>query len=131
MKRNQFVQDALVVGGVSLVFYKLIQLLRHVDLRDEVVLITGGSRGLGLLLVREFARQGCHVVMCARVQEELDQAQTQLQEWGVTADSIVCDVTDEAEVDGMIEVIMQMFGRVDTVINNAGTIQVGPIESTI
>jgi len=130
MKRNQFVQDALVVGGVSLVFYKLIQLLRHVDLRDEVVLITGGSRGLGLLLVREFARQGCHVVMCARVQEELDQAQTQLQEWGVTADSIVCDVTDEAEVDGMIEVIMQMFGRVDTVVNNAGTIQVGPIEST-
>jgi short-subunit dehydrogenase len=130
MKRNQWLQEVLTVGGIALALYKLIQLSQRTNLRDEVLLVTGASRGLGLLLVREFARQGCHVVMCARVQEELDQAQEQLREWGVTADEVVCDITDEAEVDGMIEIIMQMFGRVDTIVNNAGTIQVGPIEST-
>jgi len=130
MKRNQWIREVATVGGIALALYKLIQSSRRANLRDEVVLVTGGSRGLGLLLVREFARQGCHVVMCARVQEELDQAQEQLHEWGVKADEVICDITDEGEVDGMIDVIMQMFGRVDTVVNNAGTIQVGPIEST-
>jgi NAD(P)-dependent dehydrogenase (short-subunit alcohol dehydrogenase family) len=99
------------------------------DLRGQIVLITGASRGLGLLLAREFARQGCEVIICARVQAELDQAQAQLEQWGVKALALLGDVSDQTEVNGLIETIMQQYGRVDILVNNAGTIQVTPIQS--
>lgn len=98
-------------------------------MRGEVALVTGSSRGLGLLLARELARQGCQVVICARVQEELDQAQAQLRAWDVEVFAMLCDVSDQTQVNGMIEIIMQRYGRVDILVNNAGTIQVGPIQS--
>jgi len=102
---------------------------RRSDLRGQVVLITGGSRGLGLLLAREFARQSCQVIICARLQDELEKAQARLRAWGVGAFALICDVSDQSEVNSMVETIRQRYGRVDILVNNAGTIQVTPIQS--
>jgi len=127
MKR-QLLQGIALVSGV-ITAYTFLKTSHTSDLHGQVALITGGSRGLGLLLAREFARQGCQVVICARVQEELDQAQAQLGEWGVEVFALLCDVSEQAQVNGMVETLLQRYGRVDILVNNAGTIQVTPIES--
>lgn len=127
MKR-QVLQGITVMSGV-MTAYAFFKASRAANLRGQIALVTGGSRGLGLLLAREFARLGCEVIICARVQEELEQAQVQLREWGVEAFALLCDVSDQAQVDGMIETVMQRYGRVDILVNNAGTIQVTPIQS--
>jgi NAD(P)-dependent dehydrogenase (short-subunit alcohol dehydrogenase family) len=120
---------ATALFGIMMIGRALRSRASGADLHGQVVLITGASRGLGLLLAREFARQGCGVIICARVQEELDQAQAQLQQWGVGVVALLCDVSDQAEVNGMIETVLERYGHVDILVNNAGTIQVTPIQS--
>jgi NAD(P)-dependent dehydrogenase (short-subunit alcohol dehydrogenase family) len=115
--------------GLGLVAREVVQRLREADLRDEVALITGGSRGLGLLLARELAKEGCRLVICARDQGELRRAREDLEARGAQVLDVSCDVADRAQVDRMIEQATSRFGGVDTVINNAGIIQVGPIQT--
>src|SRR4051794_9626823 len=71
---------------------------REFDLRDRTVLITGGSRGLGLVLAREFARQGASLVLCARDAEELERARSDLADRGARVLAFPCDVTNEGQV---------------------------------
>jgi NAD(P)-dependent dehydrogenase (short-subunit alcohol dehydrogenase family) len=99
------------------------------DLAGSVVLITGGSRGLGLLLAREFASQGCRIVICARDEVQLREAERQLRSEGVLVHAIPCDVSRPAEVEAMVWDATRRFGRIDVLVNNAGIIQVGPVES--
>jgi NAD(P)-dependent dehydrogenase (short-subunit alcohol dehydrogenase family) len=99
------------------------------DLRDKVVLITGGSRGLGLVLAREAGRQGAHVAICARDAEELVRARADLRGRGVHLFAIPCDVTDREQVDETVRAVERHFGRLDVLINNAGVIEVGPVET--
>src|SRR6201994_3305651 len=66
------------------------------NLRGEVAVITGASRGLGLLLAGELARRGCRLVICSRDAAELDRAAAQLREAGADVTAVACDVTDEA-----------------------------------
>ena len=94
------------------------------DIRGKVVLITGGSRGLGLQLAREFASEGCSIAICARDEEELARACED-----VPAFSVRCDVTNRDDVANMIREVTARFGRIDILVNNAGVIQAGPIES--
>jgi NAD(P)-dependent dehydrogenase (short-subunit alcohol dehydrogenase family) len=101
---------------------------RH-SLAGQVALIAGGSRGLGFLLAREFARQGCRIVICARDQEELDRAAADLARDGADATAIQCDITDREQVRRLISLARSRFGYVDIVCNVAGTIQVGPVET--
>jgi short-subunit dehydrogenase len=96
------------------------------DLRGRVVLIKGGSRGLGFALARAFSRKGCPVVLCARDAEQLARASRQLEAEGAQVLTIPCDVSDRKQVSGMMQQIMQTMGRVDILVNNAGVIQVGP-----
>lgn len=117
---------ALIVGASS-VINRLFRSWRKEDLRGEVVLITGGSRGLGLLLAQEFAREGCRVAICARDEAELDGARAVLNVPDLL--TVVCDVSDGRQVAEMIERVMSHFGRIDILVNNAGVIQVGPIWS--
>jgi NAD(P)-dependent dehydrogenase (short-subunit alcohol dehydrogenase family) len=99
------------------------------SLRGQVVLITGGSRGLGLSLAREFARRGCRIAICARNPEELRNAKRDLERRGVEVLTIECDVGDENQVEGTVARALEHYGRVDILVNNAGEIQVGPVES--
>ena len=98
------------------------------DLKDKTVLITGGSRGLGLVMAREFAREGSRLVLCARDEQELDQARLDLEKRGAEVMVVSCDVTNQHDVKAMIAAVYTRFGAVDVLVNNAGVIQVGPLE---
>ena len=98
------------------------------DLKDKTVLITGGSRGLGLVMAREFAREGSRLVLCARDEQELDQARHDLEKLGAEVMVVPCDVRNTNDVNEMIAAVNSRFGAVDVLVNNAGVIQVGPLE---
>ncbi len=98
------------------------------DLKDKTVLITGGSRGLGLVMAREFAREGARLVLCARDEQELDQARLDLEKLGAEVMTARCDVTNRHDVMAIVANIYTRFGSIDVLINNAGVIQVGPLE---
>jgi len=98
------------------------------SLRNQTVLITGGSRGLGLALAHSFAREGCRIAICARDTVELEAARRDLH-LGDDLLALECDVTDRAQVDAAIEHASRRFGGIDVLVNNAGEIQVGPVES--
>src|SRR5215208_5909914 len=82
--------------GLGLVGRELFRWLREADLRGQVALITGGSRGLGLLLARELADQGCRLVICARDEAELARAREDLEGRGAEVLTVPCDVADRA-----------------------------------
>jgi NAD(P)-dependent dehydrogenase (short-subunit alcohol dehydrogenase family) len=110
---------------------------RAYDFQDKVVLITGGSRGLGLVLARQALRQRAHVAICARDTLELGRAREELELERALNDlgqgegrvlTVPCDVTVREQVQVMVHTVQQHFGRIDVLINNAGMIQVGPAE---
>lgn len=98
------------------------------DLRGKTALITGSSRGLGFLLAREYAREGCRVVICARDEGELDVARDALRDEGASVLAVTCDVSNEFEVRALVDEATRHFGGVDILVNNAGVIQMGPVE---
>src|SRR3954453_4518079 len=108
-------------------------LLRRTDdddsVRGQVVLITGGSRGLGLSLAREFARRGCRIAICARDAAELSDARRDLERRGAEVLTLQCDVGDQSQVEAMAARVLEYYGHVDVLVNNAGEIQVGPVQS--
>ena len=99
------------------------------DLRGAVALVTGGSRGLGLALSRELARQGCRLAICARDQTELEAARADLERSGAEVLAVPCDVADPAQVAAMVEAVTRHYGRIDILINNAGIMVVAPVET--
>jgi short-subunit dehydrogenase len=101
----------------------------HDDLHGEVAVVTGASRGLGLLLARELAGQGCPLVICARDAAELERAADELRAAGAEVTTVACDVTDEATPQLLIDTAVQRYGRLDILLSNAGVIQVGPVQA--
>jgi NAD(P)-dependent dehydrogenase (short-subunit alcohol dehydrogenase family) len=97
------------------------------DIRGEAAIVTGASRGLGLLLARELAQHGCPLLICARDAAELDRAAAELRAAGAEVTAVACDVTDEVAPQQLIETAIERYGRVDIVVSNAGIIQVGPV----
>jgi short-subunit dehydrogenase len=97
------------------------------DIRGEVAIVTGASRGLGLLLAGELARHGCPLVICARDAAELDRAAAELRAAGAEVTALAADVTDESVPQRLVDTAIERYGRVDIVVSNAGIIQVGPV----
>jgi NAD(P)-dependent dehydrogenase (short-subunit alcohol dehydrogenase family) len=116
-------------GGLYYLGWKIVQHVRRADIRGQVVLITGGSRGLGLLLARQFARQGCRIAVCARDEEELERARVDLAPLGAEVAVHRCDVADRDRVEAMVAAVVERFGTIDVVVNNAGIFQVGPFDA--
>jgi NAD(P)-dependent dehydrogenase (short-subunit alcohol dehydrogenase family) len=110
----------LGIAGLGWLGYTALQRWRQEDVHGEVVLITGGSRGLGLALAREFARVGCRLVLCARDAQELERARHDLAQRGAEVLAVPCDVSDREQVNHLIAQATQRFGRVDILVNNAG-----------
>jgi len=119
---------AATAGGVLLAARAAARAWSAYDLRGRTVLVTGGSRGLGLVLARELAREGARLAICARDEAELERARAELAAWGTELLAVPCDVTNPDDVQTMVDAVRRRFGRVDVLINNAGIIQVGPIE---
>ena len=115
----------LIAG--SAILYKLLK--PKFDFENKVILITGGSRGLGLVLAREFASRGAKIAICARDREELQRAKEDLESRGAEVFDVICDVRQQAQVEEMIADVRSRFGAIDILINNAGVIQVGPLEA--
>ncbi len=97
--------------------------------RDKVVLITGGSRGLGLALAFHLGSRGCRLALNARSQDELNEACRRLAEKSIEAAPFAADISHAAETKPLIEQVIQHFGRIDILINDAGLIQVAPLDS--
>ncbi len=112
----------LAVGARSIVRGRM-----GLDLREQVVLITGSSRGLGLAMAEEFARQGAHVVLCGRQTEPLARARDRVADLGARVLAVTCDVSQRDQVDQLVQQAVAHFGRVDVLVNNAGVITVGPL----
>lgn len=124
---NSQVKTLLGVAAGGLVGREVLRRLRAADLHNQVALITGSSRGLGFLLAREFAREGCRIVICAREEAELRQAQEELEREGAEVLAVPCDVGDRAQVEHLVEQARRRFGQIDILVTNAGIIQVGPL----
>lgn len=99
------------------------------ELAGETVLITGGSRGLGLALAEEFAQAGARIAICARDEQELMRARQHLERLGVEVCAVACDVSKPEQVEHLINSVQQQLGPIDVLVNNAGVIAVGPLLS--
>src|SRR5688572_8226884 len=130
---NEGLKDALklaAAGAVACLAARAVyRRVGGYDFEGKTVLITGGSRGLGLVLARRFAAEGANVAVCARDPRELERARADLAGRGASVFAFPCDVTDRSQVRELVEVVKRHFGRVDVLVNNAGVIQVGPLET--
>jgi NAD(P)-dependent dehydrogenase (short-subunit alcohol dehydrogenase family) len=119
----------LAIGAAAAVLAApiVVRRLRRLDLDGRVALITGGSRGLGLLIAEEMGRQGARVSILARGPEELQAAEHRLRSEGIEVLALQADVRDRDEVTRAVERTADHWGRLDVVVNNAGVITVGPL----
>jgi len=101
----------------------------RVELRGKVVLLTGGSRGLGLELARVLAGRGARLALVARDDEELARARDELRGRGAEVETFSCDVRFQDQVQRTVREVLERFGEVDVLVNNAGVIQIGPQET--
>lgn len=99
-----------------------------IDFSGKSVVITGGSRGLGLVMARQLAAEGANLTLLARHEDELKRAEQDVTSHGGQVLALTCDVRDQEEVERAIQQVIARFGRVDVLINNAGVIAVGPVE---
>jgi len=97
--------------------------------KNKTVLITGGSRGLGLEIARILAAEGAYLSLVARNASTLEVARRELDEIGHRTLVVPCDIRDQKEVERAVRETVDSFGRLDVLVNNAGVIQVGPFDS--
>ena len=126
--------NALMIGGAvgigalwALTLWR--KQRRQFDFSGKVVLITGGSRGLGLVLARQLAKAGAKLAICSRDAAELERARTDLEKDGAEVFTGLCDVRNQDTVDEFVAAADGHFGRIDALVNNAGVIQVAPLEN--
>ncbi|HWZ78834.1 MAG TPA: SDR family oxidoreductase [Candidatus Sulfotelmatobacter sp.] len=98
------------------------------DLTGRVAIVTGGSIGLGRQMAEGLAEMGADLVLCARKEERCHQAAEELQQLGVKAIALGCDVKNPDSIQEMVEATLSMFGRIDVLINNAGISWGAPVE---
>jgi len=98
------------------------------DLTGRVAIITGGSVGLGRQMAEGLAEMGANLVLCARKKERCQQAAEELQPLGVKTLALGCDVKDPGSIQEVVDATLSQFGRIDVLINNAGTSWGAPVE---
>ncbi len=101
----------------------------YFDLTGQVALVTGCSTGLGVQMAKALANQGAKIVALARRENMIKQVAEEIAaEYGVETFYVPCDITDTDKVNAAVDAIMEKFGRIDILINNAGTGAVAPAE---
>ncbi|MGH8095523.1 MAG: SDR family NAD(P)-dependent oxidoreductase [Chthoniobacterales bacterium] len=117
------------LAGIGLASWAVSRLLRNdFSFAGKSVVVTGGSRGLGLAIARRIAQEGGRLALLARDEEELARACGELRALGAEALAVPCDLLDRGQSLGAIETVMDRYGAIDVLINNAGIIEIGPLE---
>lgn len=120
---------ALTVAGLALAAWGIQRASRPCfSFAGKVCLITGGSRGLGLVLARQICAKGGRVALLARDVDELGRAHNELRQGGGEVVIVPCDLLDRAQTEEAVRQVIRHFGAIDVLINNAGVIEVGPLE---
>ena len=99
----------------------------YFDLKGQVAVVTGCSTGLGVQMAKALANQGCNIVAVARRQNLIDEVAKEIHDtFGVETMAISCDITNTEKVEETVKAVYDRFGRIDILINNAGTGAVAP-----
>ncbi|ADO70096.1 SDR family NAD(P)-dependent oxidoreductase [Stigmatella aurantiaca] len=99
------------------------------ELAGKVVLVTGGSEGLGAAVCARLVREGAHVALCARNAQRLEATAATLRSQGGQVFALPTDVTSPAELERFVEAAHARWGRVDALVNNAGSAAAGPFST--
>jgi len=130
-RKDALVAAGLAAGGVLMgaaLAAEARRVRRAIELDGQAALVTGGSRGLGLLIARELGQQGAGVVLMARDQTELDRAEQKLRAEGLEISTFAGDVSRPEDARRAVETTVSRYGAIDILVNNAGIITVGPLE---
>ena len=101
----------------------------YFDLKGQVAIVTGCSGGLGVQMAKALANQGANIVVVARRQNLIEEVANNIsKEFGVETLPVRCDITSTEQVEAMVDTVLEKFGKVDILINNAGTGAVAPAE---
>jgi short-subunit dehydrogenase len=124
-------QQKVLLGAATALVVRAVQ--RRIQTRHrftgQSVVITGGSRGLGLILARELAAEGARLTLLGRDRATLAEAADELAlDYDVDILAIPGDISDREHAANVIERVIDRYGRIDVLINNAGIIQIGPYE---
>ena len=104
----------------------------YFDLKGQCAIVTGCSTGLGVQMAEALANQGCNIVVVARRQNLIEEVASKIKEtYGVDTLAVPCDITDTESVEKMVSAAYDKFGRIDILINNAGTGAVAPAVKTV
>src|SRR5438128_6756957 len=124
------IRVVLFAGALLFVAWIIARIIRtaRYPLHDKVVLITGGSRGLGLVLARHVCARGGKVALIARDPDELARAKADLAQRGGAVLTVQSDLLDAGQIESAVQKIIDRFGKIDVLINNAGIIEVCPLE---
>ena len=119
---------ALGMAAGTVVAAKVWRATRAIEFAGMTIVIFGGSRGLGLVMARELGAEGARIVLVARNEDNLERAEADLRDRGIAVTTVPCDVRQRTQVDAAIERVIREHGIIDVLVNDAGTIQVGPLE---
>lgn len=115
-----------LAAGAGLLLAAAARRARRIDLRGRVVMITGGGRGLGLAIAREFLQRGCRLAICGRDGQVIARATEELRRQGADVFGAACDASVPEQVNAFVAQVLERFGTIDVLVNNAGQCFVGP-----
>jgi NAD(P)-dependent dehydrogenase (short-subunit alcohol dehydrogenase family) len=117
-------------GALLIALWLMVRLFQtsRFSFRNKVALITGGSRGLGLAIARQICEQGGRVAILARDADELARAKAELAARGGDVLPVPCDLIDRTQIQSAVQQTLERFGQIDILINNAGIVEIGPLE---
>jgi NAD(P)-dependent dehydrogenase (short-subunit alcohol dehydrogenase family) len=123
-----------VAGGGALAYWGIQQAIRRsrwFNFHGKTAIVSGGSRGLGLVIARQLVDAGANVAIWARSADDIAAAAAELRERGRPDQvrSFTCDIRDRSQVEAAVEEVRQTWGRIDVLLNVAGIIEVGPLDA--
>lgn len=115
-----------LAAGAGLALAAAARQARRIDLRGKVVVVTGGGRGLGLAVARAFLARGCRLAISGRDGDVIAGTVADLRRQGADVFGAGCDASDPQQVAGFVAQVVERFGAIDVLVNNAGQCFVGP-----
>ena len=129
-RRTKIMLGLAGAAGLAVGVRALLRYQRRIDLAGKVVVVTGASSGFGFRIAIRAAEQGARLVLASRSKDDLDAAAEEIRRaTGAEVFVVPTDLTNEAEGHQLIRRALEHYGRVDVLVNNAGTIRVGPAQA--